>query len=151
MRRFTIALGLPFEIELLAVWETEGALWLEKEMHRCYHESRVRGEWFRFTDEQLASLLDRQDYGSYKMVSLDISASFASMPVKKPGRQTYWQRSQQQLGKCRQCGKIKEPEREQLALCLQCSKKARSTAKHHRRKKVKQALNSPQVNEASES
>jgi len=85
MRRFAVDAGLPFEIELLAVWETDWAVGLEKEMHHCWLENRVRGEWFRFTEEQLTALLNRQEYGNMKMVSLETSASFASSQPKNSG------------------------------------------------------------------
>lgn len=137
MRRYVIDSVLPFEIELIAVWETTWSVGLEKEMHHLCMDRRIRGEWFQFTSEQLTAFLECQDYEGVQAVRLDTSASFASAPAKKPGRQTYWQRMQQQLGKCRQCGKAKEPERNHLALCLQCSRKAAAVTKQSRRKRLK--------------
>lgn len=140
MRRFAIDSVLPFEIELLAVWETDRAVGLERDMHDRCSANRVRGEWFRFTGEQLTALLNSQDYGNIKFVRLETSASFAGSPEKKRGRQAYWQDSQQQYGKCRQCGKLKESERQHVALCLRCSKKAAVIAKKSHHKKRKEAL-----------
>lgn len=42
------------DIELLKLWEKD--MTFEKELHRKYAKQRVRGEWFKFTFQELCEL-----------------------------------------------------------------------------------------------
>ncbi|MCY4072688.1 MAG: GIY-YIG nuclease family protein [Chloroflexi bacterium] len=56
-RRFNeFALALPFEIEVVAVIQTEDAPTLEWQLHQRYAEQRQRGEWFKLHDSHVREI-----------------------------------------------------------------------------------------------
>lgn len=50
---------LPFEIEVLALVETDDMVALERELHEKYAARHVRGEWYALTPEDVAEIKTR--------------------------------------------------------------------------------------------
>jgi DNA-binding XRE family transcriptional regulator len=50
---------LPVAVELIHQIRTDDMEWLEDELHNLYAPSRVRGEWFRLTEEEVLALKAR--------------------------------------------------------------------------------------------
>jgi hypothetical protein len=52
-----IGILLPFKVEAIAAW----AAWsgnVEATLHKKYKDNRIHGEWFKFTEKELQSLLE---------------------------------------------------------------------------------------------
>lgn len=54
----TIALQMPFPVELFKVINTADSAWLEKLLHCFFGDKRVNGEWFALNDEESQWILD---------------------------------------------------------------------------------------------
>ena len=52
---------LPYELEVLYIFDTLHCRRLEIYLHRMFAPKRIRGEWFRLTDDQVAAIPDLVD------------------------------------------------------------------------------------------
>jgi hypothetical protein len=53
-RRVDISPKLPFELQLIHAIEADNARALEMQLHERFTEKRLRGEWFRLTEQDVA-------------------------------------------------------------------------------------------------
>lgn len=49
---------LPFKINVIAVWGAANHHLLEKTLHDIYKKSKINGEWFEFTNDEVKTLID---------------------------------------------------------------------------------------------
>ena len=52
---------LPFRVEVLAVWKAEHSLGFERQLHDRFSAQRINGEWFKFSPQVIASLVNDAD------------------------------------------------------------------------------------------
>jgi hypothetical protein len=52
----TLAAQVPYDLELLLAIESDDIHALEAELHRRYAASRINGEWFRLSEEELEEI-----------------------------------------------------------------------------------------------
>lgn len=52
--RFLSTTHMPVDIVMLHTIPTNFTVWLERDLHERFAEKRVRGEWFKLTDNDLA-------------------------------------------------------------------------------------------------
>jgi hypothetical protein len=53
----TIQQGVPFELDVLHYWFASHAQSFEKLVHHEYKAKKIRGEWFRFTADELPEVV----------------------------------------------------------------------------------------------
>ncbi len=58
IRVTTLGVLLPFRIEVIAVWKTNNPSGLEYSLHERCAESRINGEWFSFTDQEVKAIVE---------------------------------------------------------------------------------------------
>ncbi len=65
-RARAVVAGVPLRADIIHRIQTDDATWLERRLHDRYAHSRLKGEWFQLTDEEVAEILtikrrDRRD------------------------------------------------------------------------------------------
>jgi hypothetical protein len=53
----TMQTGNPYPLELILQFEYKSAMLVERVLHSKFSKFRVRGEWFRFTDDELETVV----------------------------------------------------------------------------------------------
>src|ERR1051326_7180735 len=80
LKRFS---DVPFGLQLLHQIETDDCRWLERRLHDQFWESRVSGEWFRLSKDEVAGLCEIKSYNRARALKM-IRVGFLDSPY--PGK-----------------------------------------------------------------